>query len=220
MYPFLKRLLDICVAGFALLILMPFFIIVILVLSVTGEREIFYQQNRIGLKNKNFKILKFATMMKNSLNIGTGAITLRNDPRVTPFGKYLRMTKVNELPQIFNVLNGDMSIVGPRPLVTSTFDAYPEDIRYKVYDSVPGITGVGSIVFRDEEKLISGCGMEPSTYYKQYIAPHKGELEIWYNANKSLWVDLKLIFITAWVILFPESNIIYKWFPSLPNKQF
>ncbi|MDQ3018110.1 MAG: sugar transferase [Bacteroidota bacterium] len=220
MYHTLKRILDIIIASFALLLLLPFFIIVSIVLSVTGEREVFYRQNRIGLKNQNFKILKFATMMKNSMNIGTGSITLRNDPRVTSFGKYLRMTKVNELPQILNVLAGEMSIVGPRPLVTSTFDAYPSEIRYKVYDSVPGITGVGSIIFRDEEKLISGSGMEPSAYYKQYIAPHKGALEIWYNSNKSLWVDLKLIFLTAWVILFPESNLIYKWFPSLPQKQF
>jgi len=197
----------------------PIFLVIIIILSLTGEREVFYQQNRIGQHNSKFGIYKFATMVKNSLNIGTGAITLRNDPRVTTIGRYLRITKLNELPQIFNVLNGSMSIVGPRPLVQSTFDAYPEDVQKEIYKSKPGITGVGSIIFRDEEKLISRSGMDPSVFYKQVIAPYKGEVEIWYNRNKSFLTDIKLIFITAWVILFPNSNIIYKWFPSLPKKQ-
>lgn len=219
MYKFLKRIMDIIIALIALIILSPLFLIIMIVLSVTGEREVFYQQNRIGMYNSRFGIYKFVTMVKNSLTIGTGAITLRNDPRVTTVGKYLRMTKLNELPQILNVLNGDMSIVGPRPLIQSTFDAYPEDIQREIYNSKPGITGVGSIIFRDEEKLISESGLDPAVFYKQVIAPYKGEVEIWYNKNKSLIIDIKLIFITAWVILFPNSNIIFKWFPSLPKKQ-
>ena len=206
------------IALIALIILSPFFLIIIILLSLTGEREVFYQQNRIGQFNSRFGIYKFATMVKNSLNIGTGAITLRNDPRVTTVGKYLRMTKLNELPQILNVLNGSMSIVGPRPLVQSTFDAYPEAVQKEIYKSKPGITGVGSIIFRDEEKLISDCKMDPAVFYKEVIAPYKGEVEIWYNRNKSILTDIKLIFITAWVILFPKSNIIYRWFPSLPKK--
>lgn len=219
MYNLLKRIMDIILALIALIILSPVFLMIMIILSVTGEREVFYQQKRIGMYNSNFGIYKFVTMVKNSLNIGTGAITLRNDPRVTTFGKYLRMTKLNELPQIFNVLNGSMSIVGPRPLVQSTFDAYPDDVQKEIYKSKPGITGVGSIIFRDEEKLISGCGIDPATFYEQVIAPYKGEVEIWYNRNKSILIDIKLIFITAWVILFPHSNIIYKWFPTLPKKQ-
>lgn len=219
MYDFLKRIMDIIIALVALIILSPLFLIIMIILSVTGEREIFYQQNRIGMYNSRFGIYKFVTMVKNSLNIGTGAITLRNDPRVTTVGKYLRMTKLNELPQILNVLNGSMSIVGPRPLVQSTFDAYPEEVQKEIYKSKPGITGVGSIIFRDEEKLISECNMDPAVFYQQVIAPYKGEVELWYNRNKSILTDIKLIFITAWVILFPKSNIIYRWFPSLPKKQ-
>lgn len=211
--------MDIKIALIALILLSPLFLIIIILLSVTGEREVFYQQNRIGRFNSRFGIYKFATMVKNSLNIGTGAITLRNDPRVTLVGKYLRMTKLNELPQILNVLNGSMSIVGPRPLVQSTFDAYPEEVQREIYKSKPGVTGVGSIIFRDEEKLISDCNMDPAVFYRQIIAPYKGEVELWYNRNKSIMTDLKLIFITAWVILFPKSNIIYRWFPSLPKKQ-
>ena len=202
-----------------LLILSPLFILIIIILWLTGEKEVFYRQKRIGLNNSTFRIFKFATMMKNSLNIGTGAITLRNDPRVTPVGKYLRMTKINELPQVFNVINGDMSIVGPRPLVESTFNAYPEEVKKVIYNCPPGITGVGSVIFRDEEKLLSTSNEYPEVFYRMHIAPYKGELEIWYNRNKSILTDLKLIFITGWVILFPKSQIIYSWFKSLPKNQ-
>jgi lipopolysaccharide/colanic/teichoic acid biosynthesis glycosyltransferase len=218
MYKGIKRILDIFIALIALIILSPLFIIVIIILSMTGEKEIFYRQKRIGLNNSTFRIFKFATMLKNSLNIGTGAITLRNDPRVTSFGKYLRITKINELPQLLNVLKGDMSIVGPRPLVQSTFDAYTQDVKDNIYKCKPGITGTGSIIFRDEEKLISSSNVEAKFFYQSIIAPYKGELEIWYNHNKSIFTDLKLIFITGWVILFPQSNIIYGWFKTLPKK--
>jgi lipopolysaccharide/colanic/teichoic acid biosynthesis glycosyltransferase len=186
---------------------------------MTGEHEIFYRQTRIGKDNTNFEIIKFATMLKNSLQIGTGAITLRNDPRVTQVGKYLRKTKMNELPQVINVLLGDMSMVGPRPLVQSTFDAYSEQVKSSIYKSKPGITGVGSIIFRDEEKLISSSPEEPAVYYKKIIAPYKGEVELWYNHRKSILTDLKILFITGWVIFFPDSELIYSWFKDLPKKQ-
>ena len=113
-----------------------------------------------------------------------------------------------------------MSLVGPRPLVDKTFNAYPEGIRYKVYDSKPGITGLGSVVFRDEEELISKSNMPPHEYYERYIAPYKGELETWYNNNKSFWVDSLIIFLTGWVILFPKSKLIYNVFQSLPQRNF
>lgn len=159
-------------------------------------------------------------MLKDSPNLGTGTITLRNDPRVTPLGKYLRMTKINELPQIINVLKGDMSIVGPRPLVDRTFNAYPEGIKNKIYNSKPGITGIGSIIFRDEEELISNSDLPPHHYYEETIAPFKGKVEMWYNEHKSTWTDLKIIFATAWVVLFPSSEIVFKWFPDLPKRNF
>ena len=148
----------------------------------------FYFQKRIGWKNKDFYIWKFATMLKNSMNIGTGSITLRNDPRVTPLGGFLRKTKINELPQIINVLKGELSLVGPRPLVQKTFDAYPLEIKQEIYKTKPGITGIGSIVFRDEEKLISDSKMDPHEFYKMKIALHKGELEMWYKKNISFFL--------------------------------
>jgi lipopolysaccharide/colanic/teichoic acid biosynthesis glycosyltransferase len=220
MYLVLKRILDVLLACLATIILSPLFLIIILLLLCTGEHEVFYRQQRIGKENTTFGIIKFATMVKNSLQIGTGAITLRNDPRVTRVGKYLRMTKMNELPQVFNVFLGDMSIVGPRPLVQATFDAYPEAVKNEIYQSKPGITGIGSVIFRDEEKLISASPLEPAVYYKNVIAPYKGQVELWYNRNKSLMADLKIIFITGWVILFPNSNLLYRWFKDLPKRPF
>ena len=221
MYNLSKRFLDIIVSLIALTLLLPLFIPIIILLRITSEGEVFYFQERIGLKNSRFQIWKFATMLKNSMNMGTGSITLQNDFRVTPIGKFLRKTKINELPQIINILKGDISLVGPRPLVTKTFSAYTEEIQSKIYNVKPGLTGIGSIVFRDEESLISAVKDEdPHEFYKRVIAPYKGELEMWYQKNKSFFLDLQLIFMTAWVILFPESRLYEKWFRDLPKRNF
>ncbi len=220
MYLLFKRLLDLTIAITALILLLPIFIPVIIGLRLSGEGKVFYFQKRIGLKNSYFQIWKFATMLENSLNMGSGSITLRNDPRVLPMGTFLRKTKINELPQIINVLIGNMSIVGPRPLVDKTFSAYSEEVKSKVYNSKPGITGIGSIVFRDEEQLISNSDLEPHNFYEKFVAPHKGDLEMWYQTNKSLWTDIKIIFLTAWVILFPNSDLVYKAFTTLPKRSF
>jgi len=220
MYLILKRILDILIACLGIIVLSPLFIIIILLLLLTGEHEVFYRQKRIGIENTTFGIIKFATMVKNSLQIGTGAITLRNDPRVTHVGKILRMSKLNELPQVINVLLGDMSVVGPRPLVQVTFDAYPDYVKKEIYKSKPGITGIGSIIFRDEELLISNSPLEPAVYYKNTIAPYKGDVELWYHRNRSILADLKIIFVTAWVIIFPKSDLLYRWFKDLPKRPF
>jgi lipopolysaccharide/colanic/teichoic acid biosynthesis glycosyltransferase len=218
MYPFIKRFFDVCISILALLFLLPVLLPIAIALRFTGEGYIFYRQRRIGLHNQYFDILKFATMLKNSPNIGTGSITLRNDPRLLPMGKFLRMTKINELPQIINVLLGNMSWVGPRPLVDRTFNAYPEAIRHKVYQSKPGITGMGSVIFRDEEELISKATLPPHEFYEKVIAPHKGELEIWYNQHRGFWVDFLILFLTAWVVIFPKSKLTYRVFSDLPKR--
>ena len=204
------------IAAVALIILSPILLIVMIVLVFTGEHEIFYFQKRVGYKNKSFYIWKFATMLKNSVNIGTGAITLRNDPRVTRFGKVLRMTKINELPQIINVLKGDMSIVGPRPLLQQSFDLYAEEVKERIYNCKPGITGIGSIVFRDEEKILSASS-DPKAMYAT-IYPYKGALEMWYQQHISLYTDFSIIFLTGWCILFPDSKLMNSFFRNLPAR--
>ena len=128
------------------------------------------------------------------------------------------MSKVNELPQLFNVLLGHMTLVGPRPFVDATFDAYPSHVQERIYDITPGLTGAGSIVYRDEEEIISNSELPPAQCYRELIAPHKGELELWYQDNRSLWVDLKLIVLTVASVLVPESrNLLYRSFPKAPR---
>ena len=221
MYNFFKRLLDLIISLLALIFLLPIFVPIIIILRFSGEGEVFYFQERYGLKNSKFYIWKFATMLKNSMNIGTGSITIKNDPRVTRIGSFLRKTKINELPQIINILKGDISLVGPRPLVEKTFNAYSPLIQSKIYDLKPGLTGIGSIIFRDEESIISAnISEDPHEFYKRVIAPHKGDLEMWYQSNCSFILDLKLIFMTAWIILFPNSKLYEKLFKDLPVKDF
>ncbi len=218
MYLFFKRVFDIVTATIALLLLSPILIPSCIILLFTGEREVFYKQKRVGYKNKFFDIWKFATMLKNSPNIGTGEITLRNDPRVTGFGKLLRITKVNELPQIINVFKGDMSIVGPRPLMDVSVKLYPEEIRNKIYNCKQGMTGIGSLIFRDEEKMISDAP-DPKAMYAT-IYPYKGALEMWYQKHASLYTDIMIIFLTAWSIIFPKNNLVNKIFKDLPQRDF
>jgi lipopolysaccharide/colanic/teichoic acid biosynthesis glycosyltransferase len=218
MYKAVKRLIDLLIATMALVLLSPILIPAIIILKLTGEHEVFYFQKRVGYKNKPFYIWKFATMLKNSPNIGTGEITLRNDPRVTSFGKLLRITKVNELPQIINVFKGDMSIVGPRPLMDVSVKLYPPEIQEKIYDCKPGMTGIGSLIFRDEEKIISDAA-DPKAMYAA-IYPYKGALEMWYQQHCSLYTDFMIIFLTAWSIIFPKTNLIQKVFKDLPVRNF
>jgi len=218
MYLAIKRFFDFLFALTGLIILSPLLIPIMLLLKFTGEGEIFYFQKRVGYKNREFSIWKFATMLKNSPSIGTGEITLRNDPRVTKMGKFLRMSKLNELPQLFNVLRGDMSLVGARPLMKKSFDHYPEEVQQVVYNTLPGITGIGSVIFRDEEKIISDSSDIQEAYRK--IFGYKGQLEQWYQKNISFYTDFMILFLTGWQILFSESKLVYKVFPTLPPRNF
>jgi lipopolysaccharide/colanic/teichoic acid biosynthesis glycosyltransferase len=215
---FFKRVFDIVLSFIAIVILSPVLLPIMLILWMTGEHYIFYGQNRVGYKNRHFKIWKFATMLRASPSLGTGSLTLKNDPRVFPFGRLLRKTKINELPQLFNILLGDMSVVGPRPQMEVDFVKYPAHVQDIIYNAVPGMTGIGSIIFRDEQKWISGFGGDKHEFYRQHIAPYKGKLELWYQEHLSLYTDFMLVFLTAWVILFPKSELVFRVFKDLPEK--
>ena len=218
MYLAIKRFFDFLFSLVALIVLSPLLIPIVIILKLTGEGEVFYFQKRMGYKNSEFDIWKFATMVKDSPNIGTGEITLRNDPRVTPAGRFLRRTKINELPQIVNVLIGDMSIVGPRPLMRKSFDQYSPEVQKVIYNSRPGITGIRSVIFRDEEKIISDSDDIQAAYKK--IFRYKGEVEMWYQQHISFYTDFMIIFLTAWYIVFSDSDLVYRVFPSLPKRDF
>ena len=215
---FLKRFFDILLSFIALLILSPILIPVVIGLLLTGEHYVFYFQKRIGYKNQPFDIWKFATMLKNSPNLPGGVHTTSKDPRLMPLGGILRKTKINELPQVVNILLGDMSIVGPRPLVKKVFDHYPVHVKAVINNVRPGLTGIGSIIFSDEERLVTETKMEHEAFFAGFILPYKGELELWYQKHLSLYTDIMLIFLTAWVIIFPVSDLVYRIFRDLPEK--
>ncbi len=196
---------------------------IIIGLKLTGEGYIWYFQERVGYKTQLFNIWKFATMLKNSPNMSGGYITTKRDPRLTPMGDFLRKSKINELPQLINILRGDMSVVGPRPVMEVSFAAYPEDVKKVIYNVKPGLTGIGSVIFRDEEELITQVkekGGDIWEFYKKDIYPFKGKLEQWYQENISFYTDFMIIFLTAWAIVFPESELVYKVFKGLPKRAF
>ena len=215
----LKRAVDLLLSSIALLILSPLMLPVIIILRLTGEGKIFYRQDRVGKGGELFRLLKFATMLENSPNMKGGDITVRNDPRVLPFGGILRKTKINELPQLLNVFLGDMSIIGPRPLTPRTFSHYSKDVQEQIATLKPGLSGIGSIIFRDEESILANSKKSHLDCYKEDIIPFKGELEIWYKKRQSFLLDVLLIFLTIWVILFSNSRLPHKLFSDLPKSQ-
>lgn len=211
----MQRFFDFVFSGLALLILIVPLLIVMAVLRFSGEGEIFYKQERIGLDGEKFNVLKFATMLKNSPSLGTGTVTLKNDPRVLPMGKFLRKSKINELPQLFNILFGTMSIIGPRPQTQRCFDAFPVPLQREIIKVRPGLSGVGSIVFRNEEDMMHHAE-NADEIYNNDIMPYKGELEKWYVDNNSVWVYFKCIFLTLYVVLTGKGGVVYKTLAGLP----
>ena len=202
----MTRLCDIVISSLALTILLPFLIPICIILRLTGEGEVFYKQERIGQNGVPFSLIKFATMMKESPQLGAGAFTITDDPRILPLGRILRKTKINELPQIINILIGDMSIVGPRPLMQKQFRFYEEDARIKIFSRRPGLTGIGSLVFRDEERFFDGSS-NPEEIYRTKISPAKEILELWYAENSNLALYFFLIFMTALAVMFPRLEV-------------
>ena len=219
----MQRFFDIIFSGGALLLFSPFLIPIIVILKFTGEGEVFFIQERIGKDGKTFGLLKFATMLKNSPNLGTGTITTKDDPRVLPFGKFLRKTKINELPQLINILKGDMSLIGPRPQDRRCFVVFDKVDQENIKKVRPGLSGIGSIVFRDEESLLAVDDIKQKEYIYDYIiSPYKGKCETWYVKHQNIALYLKLIYLTIVVVLKPNKVIrfdkIYADFPKMPKE--
>ena len=186
------------------------------ILKFSGEGEIFFFQERVGKNNKSIKLFKFATMLKNSEHIGTGTVTLHNDARILPVGGFLRKAKINELPQLLNILKGDMSVIGPRPQTRRCFDAFPKQLQPVIVEVRPGLSGIGSIVFRDEEKIMNDQ-RNADQYYDKVIMPYKALLEEWYVKNNNLFLYFGLIALTIWTVLIPKSRLIWRLLKSLPR---
>mgnify|MGYP001167878171 FL=1 len=212
----MERFFDILFSGLALLALSPLLVPVVIILKFSGEGEVFFFQERIGKDGKLFKLYKFATMLKDSPNLGTGTVTMRDDPRVLPVGKFLRKTKINELPQLLNIFLGDMSVIGPRPLTAQTFGSYSDNTKAVISQVRPGLSGVGSIIFRSEEDIMHGATASVD-FYHNVIAPYKGALEEWFVTNKGTYTYFMAIFTTVWAVLFSETKVAWIVFKGLPE---
>ena len=215
----MQRFFDIVFSSVALTVLSPLLVPIVIILKFTGEGEVFYVQQRIGKDGKKFGLLKFATMLKDSPNIGTGTITVKGDPRVLPFGKFLRKTKINELPQLINILKGDMSIIGPRPQDERCFVVFNKEDQENIKKVRPGLSGIGSIIFRDEENMMAREDItDKEAFYDNVISPYKGQVESWYVEHQSLGLYFKLIWLTIVVVVLPHYKIHYaKLFEDFPE---
>ena len=211
----MTRFFDILFSGLAIIILFPFMLPIIIGLKLTGEHDIFYLQERIGKGGKPFKVFKFATMMRNSSSMPGGLVTMKDDPRILPMGKFLRKTKINELPQLINIFIGNMSVIGYRPFVKKHYYLYNDEVKIQIAKIVPGLSGIGSVVFRDEEDILHTVE-DPNYIHDNLITPYKGQLECWYVEHRSVANYFKLIFATVLVVIKPDSKAWKKWFKELP----
>ena len=211
----MQRFFDTVFSGIALVLLSPLLLPLMVTLRVTGEGEIFFPQSRVGRGGKDFKLYKFATMLKDSPNMGTGTVTVKNDPRVLPVGGFLRKTKINELPQLINIFNGDMSVIGPRPQTQRCFDAFPLSSQNEIIKVRPGLSGIGSIVFRNEEEMMH-ANNDPDRFYDEIVMPYKGSFEVWYVSHQNIAIYFSLISLTIWVVFGFSSSLVWKLFKDLP----
>jgi lipopolysaccharide/colanic/teichoic acid biosynthesis glycosyltransferase len=214
------RIVDVVISFSVLTAISPVIIFVLIILKLSGEGELFYLQDRVGRNGIIFSIIKFATMIKSSPSIGTGEITLKNDPRVLPFGRILRKTKFNEVPQFWNVLVGDMSLLGPRPMTQASYSMLNETDRVAISSVRPGLSGVGSILFRDEESILSKVN-NPNKFDWETVIPYKIKLEKWFIKNLSFKLYLQLIGLTLMIILLPKGwhlNWLLKQVPAPPEE--
>ena len=200
------RTLDIFISLVALAILSPVLMILAGAISLTGEGDILFFQERCGLGGKKFNLIKFATMRRDSESYGAGLFTEQNDPRLLPLGQLLRRSKLNELPQLFNVIRGDMSLVGWRPLVESTFLRATSMSTHGVFDVMPGLTGIASIFFKDEEAVLANSVDRNSDYFGSML-PKKILLDEWWVKHRTLWNYLVILFLTIYVLLIPGKKV-------------
>ena len=187
-----KRIFDIIISVFAIIILSPLFLLISIVIKLTSKGPIFFIQERIGLKGSIFKIIKFRTMINdhNSLNV----VSIKNDSRITVVGKILRKYKLDEIPELINVLVGSMSLVGPRPDVPGYLDLLKGENR-KILTLKPGITGPASLKYFNEEEILSSK-KNPKDYNDKIIFPDKVKINLDYYYKNNIWIDIKIIFAT------------------------
>ena len=184
------RILDFSLSFLAIIILFPLSILLIFILRFSGEGEIFFIQRRIG--------------------------TIKNDSRILPFGHFLRRSKINELPQLINILKGEMSFIGPRPLTLESFNSYPDSLKPKLKHIKPGLSGLASLLLRNEEEILSKVS-NPKHFHSNTLAPFKAETEVWYYDKRNLANYFFLIFLTIFIVLKPKTKILSVFFKDKPK---
>ncbi len=187
-----KRIFDVLASTIGLIILSPLFLLISLAIKLESKGKIFYLQKRVGLNGREFKLIKFRSMYENSDK--KGLLTIGDDNRITKVGKFLRKYKLDELPQLINVIKGEMSIVGPRPEVRKYVEQYTEEQK-KVLSVKPGITEFASIEYRNENELLAKSKNPEKTYIEK-IMPQKLNLNLKYVRERGMITDLKIIFLT------------------------
>ena len=200
----LKRLFDIIFSLVGLLLLLPLFVFIVVRIKLDSKGPIFYRGKRIGRFGKPFRIYKFRTMFVDADRMRGSPSSGDDDPRITEFGRSLRSYKLNELPQLINVLKGEMSFVGPRPEVEQYVNIFTEEEK-AILSVRPGITDYASIKFHNEGEILAGSP-DPDKAYEEVIRPEKLRLQLEYIRNHSLWVDFKLLFKTLGMLIKTRSE--------------
>ena len=204
----MKRLFDIISSASGLLLLSPIFLIVTILIKLDSAGPVLYRQMRVGMNFRRFWIIKFRTMENQADKKGL-QITAGGDKRVTRLGRLLRKGKIDELPQLFNVLRGEMSLVGPRPEVEKYVELYKEDYE-EILKIRPGITDISSVIFSNEEGVLQNQA-DPEWYYKHILLPEKIKLAREYMSRASFFYDIKIIFRTFYKVF---CQVIAKLFPA------
>lgn len=195
----LKRLFDVCAAFGGLMFLLPFFMLLAILIKRDSPGPVFYHGPRLGKDGKPFSILKFRTMREEAASYAGPLVTAQDDPRTTPLGRWLRETKINELPQLWNVLIGEMSLVGPRPEDPEIARTWPDEVRQEILSVRPGVTSPASVIYRDEEKMLRSATVMDD--YLKTVLPAKLRLDQLYVRNHNLLADLDIILWTLIVLL-------------------
>ena len=194
----IKRSFDVAVSAVGLVLLAPLFALIALAIKATSRGPVFFRQERVGRDFQPFRIYKFRTMVVDAPQLG-GQITAGRDPRITSIGHVLRKTKLDELPQLVNVLAGDMSLVGPRPEVPKYVEMFRQQFA-EVLRVRPGITDLASVKYRDESEIL-GAASDPEAVYVERVLPDKLALASQYVREASFWFDVRLLFATLWKIV-------------------
>ncbi|WP_235525416.1 sugar transferase [Photorhabdus heterorhabditis] len=195
----IKRIFDLTSSSIGLIILSPILIVIAIWIKIDSKGPIFFRQKRVGQYNQNFYIHKFRSMTIGSEQ--KGQLTIGHDLRVTNSGRFIRKYKLDELAQLIDVIQGKMSLVGPRPEVPQFMEKYPDDIRHKILSVKPGITDLASIEMIDENQILSQY-KDPHQAYIDIIMPIKAKYYLNYINNRSLFYDLKIIFKTIYKVVF------------------